>query len=120
MDDKWSDDLPWIGQYILDENGNAVQAKGLLSWGRWMQERGDQHILARDQIGNSLVSTVFLGLDHTHYLLVSSDNLDSATYKPTLWETMIFGGQHDQFQNRYTSREDALAGHRKIVQMLTS
>jgi len=50
------------------------------------------------------VSTVFLGLDHS-----------LGTGKPVLWETMIFGGLHDQYQSRYTSYEDAKIGHKRAV-----
>ena len=54
------------------------------------------------------VSTVFLGLDHAW----NSD-------VPVLWETMIFGGEHDQYQERYTSHEDALEGHKKALTLIT-
>jgi hypothetical protein len=118
MDDEWTDDLPWLGQYILDENGEPVPAPGLRQWGQWLQDHQEERILAKDKIGNAEVSTVFLGLDHGVSFL--RKDFDSATYKPTLWETMVFGGPYDQHLARYTSREDALAGHGKIVQMLTS
>jgi hypothetical protein len=49
------------------------------------------------------VSTVFLGIDHRFDL--------SPGTKPILWETMIFGGKHDQYQQRYTSEADAKNGH---------
>lgn len=120
MDDEWSDDLPWIGQYILDENGEPVPAKSLREWGRWMETSWGQSCRAGNKIGNALVSTVFLGLDHDHGFVTDVAGFDPAPYKPVLWETMIFGGAQDLFQVRYTSRADALAGHGKIVQMLTS
>ena len=34
-----------------------------------------------------------------------------------LWETMIFGGKHDDFQERYTSYQDAIEGHMRAVTM---
>jgi len=35
-----------------------------------------------------------------------------------LWETMIFGGPNDQeYQERYTSYEDAVEGHKVAVQI---
>ena len=55
------------------------------------------------------VSTIFLGLDHRYH----------GEGEPILWETMIFGGEHDQFQERYTSKADALAGFAKAVKMVT-
>lgn len=62
------------------------------------------------------VSTVFLGLDHQH----------GEGETPILWETMIFGegpvpwasGDDNEYQERYTSAEDARAGHEQTVQRL--
>jgi hypothetical protein len=33
---------------------------------------------------------------------------------------MIFGGEHDQYQERYTSYEDAVEGHQKAVDIVNS
>jgi hypothetical protein len=32
---------------------------------------------------------------------------------------MIFGGEHDQYQDRYTSVEDALEGHQTALTLIT-
>lgn len=32
---------------------------------------------------------------------------------------MIFGGEHDQYQERYTSHKDALEGHKKAITLIT-
>jgi hypothetical protein len=88
-------------KYVLDANGEAVPAT-FEQWANWMETAGDTRRLGNDLIGDVHVSTVFLGLDHSF-----SDG------PPVLWETMIFGGEHDQYQERYTSREDALAGHER-------
>ena len=55
-------------------------------------------------IGDVRVSTVWLGLDHSFLP-------DRHLY----WETMIFGGEHDQDQWRYESREQALEDHERII-----
>lgn len=53
------------------------------------------------------VSTVYLGLDHQSHPL---------TGPPVLWETMIFPeDDHDHYQERYTSAQDAEDGHRCAV-----
>lgn len=55
------------------------------------------------------VSTVFLGLDH---------NFGSGG-PPILWETMIFNVETEdgyQFQERYSTREEAIAGHAAAVE----
>ena len=92
--------------YIL-EDGNPVPCDSLFKWARWMG-RNDRH-LARDIFSDVRVSTVFLGLDHSFGGSV-----------PILWETMIFGGEHDQYQKRYSSKEEALAGHDEAVQLVVA
>ena len=54
-------------------------------------------------IGQVRVSTVFLGLNHAF-----GDG-------PPLWfETMVFGGELDQEQERYSTIEQARLGHAQI------
>lgn len=86
-------------RYILDAHGNPVEEPDILKWSEWF-EKTDRHI-ADDMVGEIRVSTVFLGTDHSF--------LDTET--PVLYETMIFGGAHDQYQERYTNKVAALAGH---------
>jgi hypothetical protein len=83
--------------YILDKDGKPIPCDDLLEWGRWMQ--------VSDRIVQ--VSTIFLGLNHNFYY---SDNL-------VLYETMIFGGKHDGYQERYATREEALEGHAKALKI---
>jgi hypothetical protein len=98
-------------RYILDENGNPRPEPDLLKWTSFGTAN---RIVARDQIGSVLVSTVFLGLDHNFL----------GNGPPVLWETMISplieSGPYQNFQTRYSSKEDALEGHRKLVQMFNS
>lgn len=91
-------------KYILDANGNP-QPCDLETWAKWF-EKAQRHV-AIDNIGKVVVSTIFLGLDHSF-----------GQGKPVLWETMIFGGPHDQYMDRYTSKEEAIAGHAKAVAMV--
>ena len=92
-------------QYVLDNQGQPHEEPDLIRWAEWLEHAGDArrvaHDLWIDATGQEiLVSTVFLGLDHAF-----------GCGPPVLWETMIFGGPHDQHQDRYTSREAAVAGH---------
>lgn len=90
------------GNYILDENGDP-QAVDILTWGK-MFETADRTV-AVEMIGDWRVSTVFLGLDHNF----------SDTGPPILWETMVFGLPDDEeIMDRYTSKVDALKGHKRI------
>lgn len=59
------------------------------------------------------VSTVFLGMDHSF-----GEDKTAPDYKPVLWETMIFGGVHDQYMERYRSYEDAVEGHKKALELI--
>lgn len=91
------------GFYVLDANGEAVPEPDSAKWGEWFKSANRQ--LARDEVaGGVMVSTVFLGMDHS-----------LCDPEPTLWETMIFGGPNDEYQERYTTRIDALAGHAKAL-----
>jgi hypothetical protein len=87
--------------YILDEHGNPVPEPDVRRWSEWFN-KCDKHV-AEDMIGEIRVSTVFLGIDH------------SFGGPPLLFETMIFGGEHDGYQQRYINRQDGLEGHIKAV-----
>lgn len=91
------------GKYILNDQGLPVPEPDVLKWAQWFD--GDDHRLVKQtKIGRVSVSTVFLGIDH------GWDNEE-----PILWETMVFGGIHDQSQWRYSSREAAVLEHVCIV-----
>jgi hypothetical protein len=93
------------GNYILDAGGNPVHEPDMLKWARWFSEHTNERQVARTQLpGDVTVSTVFLGLDHS--------------FEPgviLLFETMIFNGPLDETQCRYSTREQALAGHEYYV-----
>lgn len=80
----------------------------LMTWARWF-ENGKQRIVAKTKVGDVSVSTVFLGIDHS---------FDGG--RPLLFETMIFGGEHDQYQDRYSTYEEAEEGHKKAVALVES
>ena len=97
--------------YILDNNHKPVVSTGLES-SKWMEDNPNRKRVAYDELtdlnGDDVrVSTVFLGLDY-------SVPWDKHT-TPLLWETMIFGGEYDQSQERYNSYEDAVDGHQKML-----
>lgn len=96
------------GHYIL-ENGE-VYPVDLMDWAKWIEDDTDFSKRRIDQtyIGDSEVSTVFLGLDH---------NWSGGA--PILFETLVFGGKLDGEMNRYSSLEDAKAGHLEMVGRVT-
>lgn len=89
--------------YILD--GKTPIATDLMTWAGWY-ETADR-IVAKDDFGDMRISTVFLGLNH---------NYDDGP--PLLFETMIFGGPHDDYQERYATWDEAEAGHGRALTMV--
>lgn len=86
--------------YIL-EGKTAVKCSSLMEWATWFDKA--ERWVARDTIGDSVVSTIFLGCDH------------SFGDPPLLFETMVFGGALDQEMDRYRTWEEAELGHQNMV-----
>lgn len=93
------------GHYILEEDGKTPKDVDLMTWGRWMENDAVRRV-GDTTVADARVSTVFLGLDHQF------DHGD-----PLLWETMIFGGDHDGYCDRYSSHDAAVFGHQKAVEI---
>ena len=93
--------------YTLDVDNKPVVAASVIEAAEWLDKNPERKAVKQEHIGDIFISTVFLGLDHAW----NSDIL-------VLWETMIFGGEHDQYQERYTSYEDALEGHQIALNLV--
>lgn len=91
--------------YILE--GKKAVPCDLMTWARQF-ETVDRHVAQSGERGKGkvYVSTVFLGLDHSF-----------GDGPPLLFETMIFGGEHDQYQDRCTTWEQAEEMHRKACEL---
>lgn len=64
--------------------------------------------VAQTKLPNGVnVSTIFLVLNHSLY----------ERGPPMLFETMIFGGPHDQHQKRYATWAEAERGHAAAVEL---
>lgn len=73
----------------------------------WQKDKGQKGKVDYIEFPDGVrVSTIFLGMDHS-----------MGDGPPLLFETMIFGGEHDQYQRRYTTYEEAQEGHRKAVEI---
>lgn len=96
------------GLYILDgKTPIEVPDQDFLEWA--MVHEVQDNIVGRTQIEDILVSTIFLGLDQSFM-----------RSKPLLFETMIFGGEHDGYQVRYETWNEAAIGHVKACEMVVS
>jgi hypothetical protein len=92
--------------YILDADNNPVLEPDVVKWAKWY-EIANRHV-GNTVIGGIKISTVFLGLDHNF----------GGSGPPVLWESMIFGGENDDYQERYTSYKRAVNGHKLAVDMV--
>lgn len=94
--------------FIYDDVGTPI-ATDATSMALWLTN--ERRRVAVDQIGTLTVSTVFLGINHQW-----------ESGPPILWETMVFGlpGDIDEIQLRYSSRADALEGHKRTCDEIRS
>lgn len=95
-------------QYIL--NGKKpVPCDNPIAWSKWF-DSADRHV-AQTQVGEKLVSTVFLGLDHQFCWKPDAP--------PILFETMIFvAGGNECGCWRDTTWDEAEARHWAIVALV--
>lgn len=88
--------------YILKDK-KIVKCDDLIKWANWF-EKADRNV-AVDSFDDIMVSTVFLGLNHQF-----------GNGPPLLFETMVFGGELDQEMDRYSTWDEAIKGHKIVVQ----
>lgn len=93
-----------MDNYILKDDHTVVPCNDLLLWASWFETA--ERSVGNTQINKIRISTVFLGIDH---------NFGDGDPTPVLFETMIFGGEHDDYQERYTTWDAAIAGHKKAI-----
>jgi hypothetical protein len=121
-------DLPYrfdpeniTGKYIL-RGHEPVACPDLILWALWFEDHANR-IVQQDQIGDYWVSTIFLGLDHGF-------NFTGGPRVPILFETMTLIGKPGKDEDgerrgiwsdgcqRYSTWDQALAGHLKICERL--
>lgn len=95
--------------YFILEDKKIIPCNDVVKWAKGFQ--GPRHVDKTYLLGEKnrlhiLISTVFLGLNHNY-----------GDGPPLVFETMIFGGKHNQSCWRYSTWEDAEAGHREAVQL---
>lgn len=92
MSDKW----------ILE--GHTPVAVDLMTWAKWF-ETADRHVAREDRDGVQ-VSTVFLGINHRW-----------GEGPPLIFETMIFGGPENEWQERCSTWDEAVAMHERACKL---
>ncbi len=91
-----------MGKYYVLKGKKAVPVGDVTEWAK--QFDGIDRIVAKTDIKNVRISTVFLGLDHQW-----------GVGTPLIFETLVFGGKFDQEMDRYSTWEEAEEGHKKMV-----
>lgn len=86
-----------------DRAGNPIT---LTQWSRLMEDN-DYRIIARDRVGDLLISTIWLGLNHNHW-----------GGRPLVYETMVFGDDELETE-RYQTEAEAILGHQMMVSKIT-
>lgn len=92
--------------WILDGEKRPVRTGDVFEWARCFETM--DRIVGKTEIDGVKVSTVFFG--------VGGLGWDHAL--PMLFETMIFGGEHDQYQERCSTWEQAEAAHEKACSLV--
>lgn len=99
-----------LGQYMLGgrDGRTPVLCRSGLDWAQWyeLSSRLRARHVRWTRVGRASVSTVFLGLDHNFAAMIRGHK-----DLPLIFETMIFGGEHDGEQWRYATWREAEEGH---------
>ncbi len=93
-----------MGAIYYDRAGRPIP---MLEWAKLFGDDAYKRV-ALTHVGDVSVSTVWLGLDHGFGL----------GGVPLIFETMVFGGAHDEDQWRWPTEAAALAGHDQAVAMV--
>jgi hypothetical protein len=92
--------------YIL-KGKEPVQVFDLLEWAKWC-EHADKTVKRTVLPDGVIISTLFTGTD---------SNVSNAL-PPMVFETMIEGGEHDMYQKRYSTWEEAEKGHEEAIRLV--
>ncbi len=92
------------GKYIL-WGKIPIPVEDPIEWAKGLEEENRR--VGKDFIGEVMISTVFLGLDHSF-----------GGGPPLLFETMIFGGELEGWQERCSTWEQAEEMHKKAMAMV--
>ena len=94
-----------------DKEGNLLpdsHAACEMRYDRASGKISDYARIGEDQVGEVRVSTVWLGLNHAF----------GRNSPPLIFESLVFGGEHDQDMMRYATEQEAIEGHRTAVENL--
>lgn len=94
--------------YILKED-HTTEPCEMLDWAMWASSNREKLVVKQETVNDVKVSTVFLGLNHAFL----------GQGAPLIFETMIFGGSEDGYQDRCSTWEQAERMHEKALKLLS-
>lgn len=89
--------------FKLDGDDKIEPVENVIEWARWFESFDNR--IEKTEIGDVLVSTVFLGMNHNW-----------GEGPPLIYETLVFAGDLDGEMERYATEEEAREGHQKMVE----
>ena len=95
-----------MGDYYILDGHKTKKTDDLKEWAECHGNIETRRV-AKTEKNGVRVSTVFLGIDHSW-----------GEGPPLLFETMVFGGEHDLEMERYTTWEEAEAGHKEMCERI--
>lgn len=97
---------PGHGRYFILDGKKTVPVETMEDYVKWRAAMSDDvtRVAFTDLNKDVSVSTVFLGVNHNFF-----------NGPPLLFETMVFGGQFDEGIRRYSTWDEAEAGHHETV-----
>lgn len=89
--------------------GRDVVTTDLETWARGIEDAEARRV-GYDEVDGAQVSTVFIGIDHGFGMFGG---------RPLVFETMVFGGPLDDACERYSTYDEAEAGHADMLRRVT-
>ena len=94
-------------RYYILKGKEPVQVYDLVEWAKW-SEYADKTVKRTVLPDGVIISTVFTGIDSSV----------SNALPPMIFETMIDGGEHDMYQKRYSTWEEAEWSHGDAIRLV--
>lgn len=92
--------------YVLNEDHTTSPMEEPIDYTRLEWDITKRRVL-ETTVGDAWVSTVFLQSDHAF-----------RDGPPILFETLVFGGDHADHMQRYSTWDEAVAGHAEVVKLV--
>jgi len=108
-----------MDKYILNNNDEPILCNDIFEWGKWFENSWPQRQVDKTIVGNHVVSTVFLAIDHNY----------TGHGNPVLYETMVFTDYYGEFLEieeehehcstwRVSTKDEAVKVHKQVVDAL--